>query len=196
MISGPLTHSMQGISLIDAVMPEIRAQNIVPKPVEYIQTKPFEQNGSTATTSSVQENTIDVNRIVAAVEIEAPVVKPTLLSKHEDEVHVCAWNPTTDLLASGSGDGTGHIWDMSSSNPWVIRRFSEKGQAQNLKIKGVSSLDWNRSGTLLSTGCLDGYLYIWTTEGQLAKKLGCHRGPIFALKWNREERYILTASVC
>ena len=33
--------------------------------------------------------------------VEIPVSKATILRGHESEVFICAWNPTTDLLASG-----------------------------------------------------------------------------------------------
>lgn len=33
--------------------------------------------------------------------IEIPSNKCTVLRGHESEVFICAWNPTTDLLASG-----------------------------------------------------------------------------------------------
>lgn len=34
-----------------------------------------------------------------------------------------------------------------------------------------------------------------TTEGRLASTLGQHKGPIFALKWNKKGNYILSAGV-
>lgn len=33
--------------------------------------------------------------------LEIPANKATVLRGHESEVFICAWNPTTDLLASG-----------------------------------------------------------------------------------------------
>ena len=50
-------------------------------------------------------------------------------------------------------------------------------------------------GTLLATGSYDGYARIWSTEGKLASTLGQHKGPIFALKWNKKGNYILSAGV-
>ncbi len=32
--------------------------------------------------------------------------KSELLTGHDSEVFICAWNPKQDLLASGSGDST------------------------------------------------------------------------------------------
>lgn len=50
-------------------------------------------------------------------------------------------------------------------------------------------------GRLLATGSYDGYARIWTTDGTLASTLGQHKGPIFALKWNKRGNYILSAGV-
>ena len=61
--------------------------------------------------------------------------------------------------------------------------------------KDVTSLDWNSEGTLLATGSYDGFARIWTTDGRLASTLGQHKGPIFALKWNKKGNYILSAGV-
>ncbi|CAG2169698.1 unnamed protein product, partial [Oppiella nova] len=47
--------------------------------------------------------------------IEIPASKATVLRGHESEVFICAWNPASDLLASGSGDSTARIWNMSES---------------------------------------------------------------------------------
>lgn len=151
--------------------------------------------------------------------IEIPSSKATVLRGHESEVFICAWNPTTDLLASGSGDSTARIWDMSDSNTspnqLVLRHCIQKGGTEVPSNKDVTSLDWNVScfrvkqrkvykynllnfqcdGSLLATGSYDGYARIWTTDGRLASTLGQHKGPIFALKWNKRGNYILSAGV-
>lgn len=50
-------------------------------------------------------------------------------------------------------------------------------------------------GALLATGSYDGYARIWSTDGKLVSTLGQHKGPIFALKWNKKGNYILSAGV-
>ena len=51
------------------------------------------------------------------------------------------------------------------------------------------------TGTQLATGSYDGYARIWSTDGNLISDLRGHTGPIFALKWNRNGKYILSAGV-
>lgn len=131
--------------------------------------------------------------------IEIRSSKATVLRGHESEVFICAWNPSRDLLASGSGDSTARIWDMSdatgSPNQLVLRHCIQKGGAEVPSNKDVTSLDWNCDGTLLATGSYDGFARIWKTNGRLASTLGQHKGPIFALKWNKRGNYILSAGV-
>lgn len=201
---GTLTRLTEGLSLIDAVMPEIKCQKvpqktieIKPEPTKTEPMTPSESNGeesTAATTTPAQEESMDVDQ-----SIEIPASKATVLRGHESEVFICAWNPTTDLLASGSGDSTARIWDMSDTstapNQLVLRHCIQKGGTEVPSNKDVTSLDWNCTGTLLATGSYDGYARIWTTDGQLADTLGQHKGPIFALKWNKKGNYILSAGV-
>ncbi|KAF4521484.1 hypothetical protein B566_EDAN001781, partial [Ephemera danica] len=103
------------------------------------------------------------------------------------------------LAYAGSGDSTARIWDMSDSssspNQLVLRHCIQKGGTEVPSNKDVTSLDWNCDGSLLATGSYDGFARIWTTEGRLASTLGQHKGPIFALKWNKRGNYILSAGV-
>jgi WD40 repeat protein len=48
---------------------------------------------------------------------------------------------------------------------------------------------------MLATGSYDGYARIWSTNGSLRSTLGQHKGPIFALKWNKKGNFILSAGV-
>ncbi|XP_043928504.1 F-box-like/WD repeat-containing protein TBL1X isoform X3 [Protopterus annectens] len=133
-------------------------------------------------------------------EVEIPSSKATVLRGHESEVFICAWNPVSDLLASGSGDSTARIWNLnenSNNGPTqlVLRHCIREGGQDVPSNKDVTSLDWNSEGTLLATGSYDGFARIWTEDGNLASTLGQHKGPIFALKWNKNGNYILSAGV-
>lgn len=104
----------------------------------------------------------------------------------------------------------------------ILRHCIQKGGTEVPSNKDVTSLDWNVctsiallqckgcracysiysiifiaqcDGTLLATGSYDGYARIWKTNGTLSSTLGQHKGPIFALKWNKRGNYILSAGV-
>lgn len=228
--------NIDSLSLIDAVMPDVIASR------HQQQQQAQQQNAANANSNNSQQQKPALNADVQTTNgdeggsdnaaivgggtnnaaenmevdsgVEIPVTKATILRGHESEVFICAWNPTTDLLASGSGDSTARIWDMSGgdrgvcnpvslasanssspSNQLVLRHCIQKGGTEVPSNKDVTSLDWNCDGTLLATGSYDGYARIWTTDGRLASTLGKHNGPIFALKWNRKGNYILSAGV-
>eukprot|EP00074_Homo_sapiens_P054360 XP_005262629.1 F-box-like/WD repeat-containing protein TBL1Y isoform X3 [Homo sapiens] len=133
-------------------------------------------------------------------DVEIPPNKATVLRGHESEVFICAWNPVSDLLASGSGDSTARIWNLNEnsnggSTQLVLRHCIREGGHDVPSNKDVTSLDWNSDGTLLAMGSYDGFARIWTENGNLASTLGQHKGPIFALKWNKKGNYVLSAGV-
>ncbi|CAM4599600.1 hypothetical protein PO909_032918 [Leuciscus waleckii] len=159
------------------------------------------RNGDAALNGE-ENGTHTLNHHVEAMDVESeaqiPASKATVLRGHESEVFICAWNPVTDLLASGSGDSTARIWNLSEnsgSTQLVLRHCIREGGQDVPSNKDVTSLDWNSDGTLLATGSYDGFARIWTKDGNLSSTLGQHKGPIFALKWNKKGNSILSAGV-
>uniref|UniRef100_A0AAQ5XZ74 Transducin (beta)-like 1 X-linked receptor 1b n=1 Tax=Amphiprion ocellaris TaxID=80972 RepID=A0AAQ5XZ74_AMPOC len=124
-----------------------------------------EENGSHALANHHSEM-MEVDR-----DVEIPQSKAMVLRGHESEVFICAWNPVNDLLASGSGDSTARIWNLSEnstggSTQLVLRHCIREGGQDVPSNKDVTSLDWNSEGTLLATGSYDGFARIWTKDGK------------------------------
>jgi len=201
---------IDSLSLIDAVMPDVVAsrqqaasQDKTANPANKTETPSAngeETGDSNISKTTAQENhTSNNNNAEVDGSIEIPTEKATFLRGHESEVFLCAWNPTLDLLASGSGDSTARLWNMNddstNANQLVLRHCIQKGGTEVPSNMDVTSLDWNCDGTYLATGSYDGFARIWTTEGRLASTLGQHKGPIFSLKWNKKGNYILSAGV-
>lgn len=114
-----------------------------------------------------------------------------VLTGHGAEVFALAWNPTVpNLLASGAGDATVRIWDLSVPNeaPAVCKHLPPT------QAKNVSTVAWNPDGTLLASGSYDGILRLWTPQGDLHLVMSMHQGPIFAVRWNRKGNMLLTGS--
>uniref|UniRef100_A0A914D8B0 LisH domain-containing protein n=1 Tax=Acrobeloides nanus TaxID=290746 RepID=A0A914D8B0_9BILA len=131
---------------------------------------------------------------------------------HSGEVFTCAWNPRSDLISTGSGDGTARIWtiprgDFRATSANVVEKSSvllkhspslplpAPETSQMASNKDVTSMDWSSNGDHLATGSYNGYTRVWDTNGKLLCTLGAHKGPIFALKWNRRGDRILSAGV-
>ena len=130
------------------------------------------------------------------VDVEAQEVR--VLQGHEKEVFACAWNPSCNMIASGSGDSTARIWNLDAredDTPLVLRHLAPEGTQGNPDTKDVTALDWNENGQLLATGSYDGAGRIWSKSGELQSRLLGHERAIFSLKWNARGDYLVTSSL-
>eukprot|EP00958_Prasinococcus_capsulatus_P014923 scaffold1575_cov352-Prasinococcus_capsulatus_cf.AAC.11 len=131
-----------------------------------------------------------------------PADQTLYLEGHSSEVFICAWSPTSNLLASGSGDACARIWDVpttindssksSMGEPLILKHYTNK---YSNKSKDVTTLDWSGDGTQLATGSYDGQARVWSSDGKLLRTLNKHKGPIFSLKWNKKSDLLLSGSV-
>ncbi|KAJ2806846.1 Transducin beta-like [Coemansia guatemalensis] len=122
-----------------------------------------------------------------------------LLRGHSAPVFLCAWCPSaSNVLATGAGDGTARIWDLSQQSSsdgkqaMVLRHDSESADGNSSRVD-VTSIVWNEQGTLLATACFNGQLRIWTAKGELKQSLRQRYVPIIAMRWNRKGSYLLSA---
>nr|XP_025886791.1 WD40 repeat-containing protein HOS15-like [Solanum lycopersicum] len=125
--------------------------------------------------------------------------KSVNMEGHTSEVFACAWSPERSLLASGSGYATARIWYIGDGpfnstipNVLVLNHLDSQATEEN---KDVTSLDWNREGTLLAIGFYDGQARIWKRSGELVSTLNKHKGTIMSLKWNEKGNYLLSGSI-
>ncbi|KAJ2607473.1 hypothetical protein H4S08_004812 [Coemansia sp. RSA 1365] len=122
-----------------------------------------------------------------------------LLRGHTAPVFLCAWCPAaSNVLATGAGDGTARIWDLSrqlpsdDEQPIVLRHDSESLDSNSSRVD-VTSIVWNDQGTLLATACFNGQLRIWSAKGELKQSLQQRAVPIISMRWNRKGSYLLSA---
>jgi transducin (beta)-like 1 len=67
-------------------------------------------------------------------------------------VFVCSWDPSGSLIATGSADGTGRIWNIADpSIPVIILPHSVTAEKRD-----VTTMEWSPDGTLLASASYDG----------------------------------------
>lgn len=130
------------------------------------------------------------------------VVKPesssaiVLLSGHEKEVYGCLWNPVQNVLVSGSSDSTARIWELTddagtNQSPAPTPKVLNHGSGPH---KDVTTLEWSHDGSLLASGTYNGKTRVWSADGELKHVFQYHNGPVFATRWSKSSKFLLSAS--
>lgn len=160
---------IESLSLIDAVMPDVvvtrqkelaaRAAQSADTKTDVVMDEPNKgsedsttagptpvTNTTTTSAPSAQPLPVTNSNVIQEsinANIEIPPSRATILRGHESEVFICAWNPASDLLASGSGDSTARIWNMSESTQTaqqlVLRHCIQKGLVRRVLEVGLIS---------------------------------------------------------
>ncbi|ORX66011.1 WD40 repeat-like protein [Linderina pennispora] len=118
-----------------------------------------------------------------------------MLRGHGSPVFLCTWNPVTaNVLATGAGDGTARIWDLSKgkSDPAYMAVLKHDALANGSPVD-VTALVWNPQGSLLATASFAGQLCVWAGSGEPKHAFAPRAVPIIALRWNKKGNYLLSA---
>ncbi|KAJ1643467.1 hypothetical protein J3B02_003449 [Coemansia erecta] len=127
------------------------------------------------------------------------VDRALILRGHTAPVFLCEWNPSSpNSLATGAGDGTARIWDLSKAkaddHPIVLKHQTPLSTTGGNDARAdVTSISWNPQGTLLATASFSGQLCIWSAAGELKMTLKHRQVPVVSMRWNRKGLLLLSA---
>ncbi|PJF16585.1 Rsa4p [Paramicrosporidium saccamoebae] len=97
------------------------------------------------------------------------------LAGHEDAILCVSFSPDGRRLATGSGDKTVRLWDLSTETPWKLG---------SVHTGWVLCLSWSPDGKLLASGSMDNTVCVWDAKtGGLVCRLAGHRQWITSLSW-------------
>ncbi|KAG2022756.1 WD-repeat-containing protein [Coprinopsis cinerea AmutBmut pab1-1] len=125
-----------------------------------------------------------------------------LLPGHKSEVFVCAFNPVHyEVLGTGSKDAVVNLWKLPKP-PQRVDAFTTSAlppvSLQNLSTStqaDLTALHWSPDGNLLAIGSYDSVFRICTRKGTMYFTHSLHEGPIFAVRFSKNGRWVLTASL-
>ena len=123
------------------------------------------------------EQVLEVTYVPQAVFRVKSVTRCTsTLAGHADAILHVTFSPDGRHLATGSGDATVRLWDLTTETP----RFTLRGHGD-----WVLCTAWSPDGRMLATGGKDGTLFVWdAVRGRAAGPgLSGHRKFLTALSW-------------
>jgi WD40 repeat protein len=85
----------------------------------------------------------------------------SLLARHQQSVNSVAFSPDGAYLASGSTDGTVHLWKCDGAK-------TDEAAKLDANPKGVNAVAFSKDGRVLAAGCADGTVVLWNVAGSRA----------------------------
>ncbi len=108
------------------------------------------------------------------------------LKGHNDSVHSIAFSPDGKILASGSGDKTIKLWDISTGE--TIKMLTGHS-------KGVDSVSFSPDGKILASGSYDKTIKLWdVSTGENIRTLTGHSNDVNSVSFSPDGKILASGS--
>jgi transducin (beta)-like 1 len=95
------------------------------------------------------------------------------------------WDPSGELLATGTFDGTARVWDRKGPLKSTLRGHTGP----------IFSLQWNKSGTALLSGSMDKSAIVWDpASGAVKQRFNFHTAPTLDVDWRDDSTFATCSS--
>ncbi len=142
-----------------------------------------------------QKSNTTVNGQSYIWDLSAPNPAPQLLDGHNGYVNTLAFDPVSNLLATGDDAGNIRLWDVTGARPLLlVLHFTEDG---------IEEVAFSHNGRWLAAGSADGTAGLWeinpkkSMEEEIIKglyPLNGHQGPIWNLTFSPNDQWLATGS--
>ncbi|KAF9260008.1 WD40 repeat-like protein [Marasmius fiardii PR-910] len=112
---------------------------------------------------------------------------------HQDVVSSLAFSSDGRLLASGSGDKTVRIWDITDG---ASKTFTINDPDSINQDSSVTSVAISPNGQYVAAGSLDTIVRIWDMNtGQLVERLQGHRDSVYSVRFTPDGKSLVSGSL-
>ena len=131
-------------------------------------------------------NSNPLSKLMSSTTSASPILT---YSAQQDYVWAVDWSPDGKYIASGSHDGTTHVWNATTAQRFISYRSATKPAISDNWALGVS---WSPDSKKVGMGFIDGTVQVVDiASGELIHTYGQHPGPpIYAVTWSPKGDYI------
>ncbi|CAI5456598.1 unnamed protein product [Caenorhabditis angaria] len=122
-----------------------------------------------------------------------PILPPSKLSVYELEAVRCKFNPVSNVLATTSSnvDVTLHELEGTQAVKSITLTLTS-GAQQDVSLMRVTSFNWNNFGTSFVSTYTSGVCRVWSSTGNIEKRIDAHSGPCNIAKFNENGELLAT----
>jgi len=112
----------------------------------------------------------------------------TRLEGHSQPIEDLKISPSSQYIATSSGDGSAILWNLEGEQLAVLKHLTESSS-----LKSLRDVVFSPNEQYLATSGHDGTARLWNLEGEQLALLEGHNGTIWDVKFSPNGQYLATA---
>ena len=118
----------------------------------------------------------------------------SILTNHKKCVFACKFSNNGSQLVTASEDGTTILWNMNDGVPTNYKILSDPSNPQDSADYGITSVDFDCTGTYFAAGSFDSFVRLYDNKGTLLVKLRGHKNNVFSVKFSPNGKSLISCA--